>query len=189
MCAQTFTGCPARSGSMPLATRRRIASASASWYRWSRVRSSSAPAGADSASSTVATTAAHSGVRSPVITPAPWNVVSSRTPRSANPRAGSSSGRSARARSYISANSADRSASPSPAPAAFTSSSSDSARNFSGSLSVHRQIARPQDSDTSPPASAATTAGCVPARFAHAVWLAAAARVIPVRCISHARAL
>ena len=78
----------------PLATRRRIASASASWYRCSWVRSSSAPAGADSASSTLATTAAHSGVRSPVSTPAPWNVVSSRTPRSANPRAGSSSGRS-----------------------------------------------------------------------------------------------
>ena len=30
-CAQTFTGCPARSGSSPLATRRRIASSSASW--------------------------------------------------------------------------------------------------------------------------------------------------------------
>jgi len=117
-------------------------------------------------------------------------VVSSRTPRSANPRAGSSSGSSDRARSYISADSAPRSASPSPAaPAASSSSSSDSSRNFSGSRSVHRQTARPQDSDSSPPASAATTAGCVPARFAHAVWPAAAPRVIPVWCISQARAL
>ena len=120
-----------------------MASASASWYRCSRVRSSSSPAGADSASSTFPTTAAHSGVRSPVITPAPWKVVSSRTPRSPNSRAGSSSGRSTRARWYISANSADRSASPSPAAAAFTSSSSDSSRYFSGSLSVHWQIVRP----------------------------------------------
>ena len=143
MCAQTLTGCPARSGSRLAATRRRIASASASWYRCSRVRSSSAPAGADSASSTCATIAAHSGVRSPVRTPAPWNVVSSRTPRSPNAPAGSSSGRSPRARSYISANSAARSASPSPAAAALTSSSSDSFRNFSGSLSVHWQMVRP----------------------------------------------
>ena len=38
-------------------------------------------------------------------------------------------------------------------------------------------------------ASAAITAGCTPYRFAHAVWLAAAPRVIPVLCISQARAL
>ena len=142
ICAQTFTGCPARSGSNLAATSRRMASCSASWYRWSRVRSSSFPAGADSASSTLATTAAHSGVRSPFITPAPWNVVSSRTPRSPNAWSGSSSGRSDRARWYISANSADRSASPSPAAAALTSSSSDSWRYFSGSRPVHWQIAR-----------------------------------------------
>ena len=43
------------------------------------VRSSSSPPGADSASSTFATTAAHSGVRSPDTTPAPPKVVSSRT--------------------------------------------------------------------------------------------------------------
>ena len=54
MCAQTLTGCPARSGSSPAATSRRIASCSPSWYRWARVRVSSAPAGADSASSTAA---------------------------------------------------------------------------------------------------------------------------------------
>ena len=99
MCAQTLTGCPARSGSRPEATRRRIASSSASWYRCACVRSSSAPAGADSASSTVPTTAAHSGVRSPVITPAPPKVVTSRTARSSNARAGSSSGSSDRDRS------------------------------------------------------------------------------------------
>ena len=33
ICTQALTGCPARSGSSPLATSRRIASASASWYR------------------------------------------------------------------------------------------------------------------------------------------------------------
>ena len=46
MCTQALTGCPARSGSSPAAVSRRIASASASWYRWSLVRSSSFPAGA-----------------------------------------------------------------------------------------------------------------------------------------------
>ena len=48
------------------------------------LRVSSAPAGADSASSTAVTTAAHSGVRSPDSTPAPSNVVSSLTDRSSN---------------------------------------------------------------------------------------------------------
>jgi hypothetical protein len=50
-------------------------------------------------------------------------------------------------------------------------------------------MVRPQDSDSSPAASAAITAGCAAYRFAHAVWLAAAPRVIPVLCISQARAL
>ena len=77
ICTHALTGCPARSGSSPLATSRRIASASASWYRCSRVRSSSFPAGAPSASSTRPTTSAHSGVRSPWITPAPPNVTAS----------------------------------------------------------------------------------------------------------------
>ena len=88
-CTQVLTGCPARSGSRPLAVSRRIASASASWYRWPLVRSSSFPAGADSASSTAATAAAHSAVRSPCTTPAPPIVVASFTSRSANSRPGS----------------------------------------------------------------------------------------------------
>jgi len=58
----------------------RIASASA--YRWGRVRRSPPPAGADSASSTACTITAHSGVRSPRRTPAPSKVVSTDTPRS-----------------------------------------------------------------------------------------------------------
>src|SRR5271166_4255314 len=57
---------------------------------------SSAPAGADRASSTVVTTAAHSGVKSPFNTPAPPNVVSSRTDRSSNSPSGSLSGVSGR---------------------------------------------------------------------------------------------
>ena len=92
MCAQTFTGCPARSGSSPAVTSRCIASCSASWYRWARLRVSSAPAGAASASSTAVTTAAHSGVRSPDSTPAPPNVASTVTDRSSNPRSPSSPG-------------------------------------------------------------------------------------------------
>ena len=71
MCAQALTGCPARSGSSPAAVSRRIASASASWYRCPWVRSSSFPAGAASASSTAATAAAHPAVRSPCRTPGP----------------------------------------------------------------------------------------------------------------------
>ena len=61
-----------------------MASCSPSWNRCAWLRVSSAPAGADSASSTVLTTEAHSGVRSPCSTPAPPNVVSSRTDRSSN---------------------------------------------------------------------------------------------------------
>ena len=84
MCAQAFTGCPARCGSMPAAASRRIASASASWQRCSCVRVSCASAGADRASSTACTAAAHSGVRSPCSTPAPPSVVTSRSARSPN---------------------------------------------------------------------------------------------------------
>ena len=84
MCTTALTGCPARSGSSPALTSRRIASCKASWHRCGCVRASSAPAGADSASSTVPTIDAHSGDRSPVSTPAPPNVVSTRTHRSAN---------------------------------------------------------------------------------------------------------
>ena len=89
MCTQVLTGCPARSGTRLAAVSRRIASASASWYRCPLVRSSSFPAGADSASSTAATAAAHSAVRSPCMTPAPPIVVASFTSRSANSRPGS----------------------------------------------------------------------------------------------------
>ena len=49
------------------------------------------PAGADRDSSTAVTTAAHSGVKSPEITPAPWNVVSTVTLRSSNVSSGRSS--------------------------------------------------------------------------------------------------
>ena len=84
ICAHTLTGCPARSGSSPAVTSRCSASCSASWYRCAWLRSSSAPAGADSASGTVPTIDAHSGLRSPVRTPAPSNVVSSLTDRSSN---------------------------------------------------------------------------------------------------------
>ena len=55
------------------------------------LRSSSASRETDSASSTAVTTAAHSGVRSPARTPAPPNVVSSRTVRSSNTGPGPSS--------------------------------------------------------------------------------------------------
>ena len=85
--------------------------------------------------------------------------------------------------------SAGRSASPSPSAAAATSSSSDSSRNFSGSRSVHKQISRPTDAETSPAASAASTRGWVAARLAQAVCPTAAPRVIPVWWISQARAL
>ena len=67
----------------------RMASCKASWYRSSWLRSSSFPAGAPSASSTLPTIAAHSAVRSPYKTPAPPNVVASFTPRSAKCRSGS----------------------------------------------------------------------------------------------------
>ena len=92
MWTHAFTGCPARSGSSPAVTSRRIASCSPSWNRCAWLRVSSAPAGADSASSTVPTTAAHSGDRSPCSTPAPPNVVSSLTDRSPNASSWSSSG-------------------------------------------------------------------------------------------------
>ena len=75
-----------------------IASSSASWHRCSRVRVSSASAGADSASSTACTAPAHSGVRSPCSTPAPPSVVTSRSARSSNEGSWSWSGSSARYR-------------------------------------------------------------------------------------------
>ena len=50
----------------------------------------SAPAGADNDSSTAVTTSAHSGLRSPEMTPAPSNVVSTRSDRSSNLSSGPS---------------------------------------------------------------------------------------------------
>jgi integrase/recombinase XerD len=189
MCTRALTGCPARSGSSPPAIRRLIASASASWYRWAWVRVSCAPAGADSASSTAPTTAAHAGVRSPPSTPAPPNVVSSRTARSSNARPGFSSGTSGRDRSYNSAASPARSRRSIPARAAVTRIASAAGRHSRGSLSVQPQIARPNDSDISRSASAATTCGCAASRRAHAIWPTAAPLVTPVLCISQARGL
>ena len=136
-CTRARTGWPARPGSRPAASSRRIASSSASWYRCAWLRLSSAPAGAPSASSTAPTTAAHSGVRSPDITPAPWNVVSRCTARSSDVRAGSSSGRSDRDRWYISAASPARSRRSIPALAADSKIASAAGRQSSGSLSVH----------------------------------------------------
>ena len=112
-------------------------------------------------------------------------MVASFRARSAKSRPGSASGRSPRARSYISATSDASSSSPSPPAAAASSSSSDSSRNFSGSRFVHKQISRPTDSETCPAASAATTFGWVRVRPAHAACPTAAPLVIPVRCISH----
>ena len=123
------------------------------------------------------------------MTPAPPNVVASFSAAVRESRPGSSSGRSPRARSYICANSAASSATPSPAAAAASRTSSDSSRNFSGSLPVHRQISRPADSGTCPAASAATTCGWVRVRPAQAACPTAAPRVIPVRWISHDTAL
>ena len=111
---------------------------------------SSAPAGAPSASSTAPTTAAHSGVRSPVSTPAPPNVVSSRTARSSKARVGLLVGQAGRDRSYISAASPARSRRSIPAAAADSKIASAAGRQSGGSWSVHRQIARPYDSDRSP---------------------------------------
>ena len=189
MCTQALTGCPARSGTRFAETSRRMASCRASWYRSSLLRSSSLPALPPSASSTRPTTSAHSRVRSPYSSPAPPNVVASFTPRSAKSRSGSSSGRSDRARSYISANSAASSSSPSPPAAAATRASSASSRAWSGSLSVHTQISRPTDSETCPAASAASTRGWAAVRLAHAVCPTAAPRVMPVRWISQDTAL
>ena len=89
MCAQALTGCPARSGS-------RFAACTGAHRLGQRIMVPLAlgpvvlgPGGGASASSTAATAAAHSAVRSPCITPAPPIVVASFTSRSANSRPGS----------------------------------------------------------------------------------------------------
>ncbi len=104
MWASALTGAPARFGNNPDASSRRIASSSASWYRCGWVRRSPPPAGADSASSTDVTIAAHSAVRSPRMTPTPSTVVSTDTDRSSRgSSSGSSSGSGPAVRSRISA--------------------------------------------------------------------------------------
>ena len=146
MCAQALTGCPARSGSSPVAVSRRIASASASWYRCSWVRSSSFPAGAASASSTAATAAAHSAVRSPCTTPAPPIVAASLTSRSAKSARGP--GRAGpRGPARTSRRTGPPGAQPSPRrrrPAALITRRSGTSRASAGQHADHR----PTDSDT-----------------------------------------
>ena len=85
-------------------------------------------------------------------------------------------GRAARTGPARTAARPSRPAPPAPARAAAASSrnSRRSSRWSSGSLSVHRQISRPTDSETCPAASAASTRGWVPARRAHAVCPTAA---------------
>ena len=75
--------------------------------------------------------------------------------------AGSSSGRSDRARWYISANSADRSASPSPARRGLHQQLIGLVAELLRQLGGPLANGPPQDSDSSPAASAAMTAGCV----------------------------
>ncbi len=155
MCTKTFTGCKASSGSMRAAASRRIASPSASWQRCSCVLVSSASAGADMASSTACTAAAHSGVRSTCSTTAPHSVVTSRSARYSNDSSLSRSGSSARDRSYISANSPARSDSNSAETAASARILSASSRRYSSSLYVHRHNVSDTDSEISPAAKAA----------------------------------
>src|SRR5271166_819661 len=150
---------------------------------------SSAPAGADRASSTVVTTAAHSGVKSPFNTPAPPNVVSSRTDRSSNSPSGSLSGVSGRDRASISPASSARPRRSIPDFAAPTRIVSAASRQSSGSLSVHWHTVRANDSDISPSASARAIWGWAAARRTQAVCATAAPLVIRVRLISHARGL
>jgi hypothetical protein len=76
-----------------------------------------------------------------------------------------------------------------PAAAAASRISSAACWDSSGSVSVHRQMAAPYDSVTPPTAMAASTRQCVAARFAQAVWPAAAPREIWVLCISQVRGL
>ena len=159
MWTRALTGCPARCGSRSEASRRRIASASASWYRCGRVRRSPPPAGADRASRTAWTIAAHSGVRSPWMTPAPSKVVSRDTPRSSRGSLSSSGSRSA-VRARISAQIAARPRRSTPARAAATRISSASARYSSGMALVHLASCRASDLvSTQPSASAASSTG------------------------------
>ena len=136
MCAQAFTGCPARSGSRPAATRRRM-------LRRAR-RGSAAPGpvvfgpgwGGQRVQHLAHDRSALRGEITVEDAGALRRWFPAARPGRRTPRAGSSSGRSDWARSYISANSADRSASPSPA-AAASPAARRTPPDFSGSWSVH----------------------------------------------------
>src|ERR1700733_14350921 len=171
MWTRAFTGCPARCGSRSEASRRFIASWRASWYRSGRVRRSPAPAGADRASRTACTMAAHSGLRSPWMTPAPSKVVCTDTPRS-GPGFPSGSGWARRARS--SAQIAARVRRPAPSRAAVMRISSASRRYSPGMALVHLASCRATDLvSTSPSARAASRTWWSRAR-AWRAWYSAA---------------
>ena len=168
-CTRALTGCPARCGSRPEASSRFIASASASWYRCGLVRRSPPPFGADSASRTAWTIAAHSGVRSPRMTPAPSRVVSRNTARSSAGSRPSGSGGTVRDR--ISAQicaSARRSA---PARAAATRISSAWARNSAGIAWVHLASCRACDLVTALVRSPASSGSWSPGQGPHGLVL------------------
>ena len=140
----------------------RIASASASWYRWPWVRSSSFPAGAASASSTAADRRGalrRSGPRAGPRRRRSWWPASPHGPRTPGPGPDPAGPRGPARTSRRTAPA--RSASPSPPAKAASSCSSAASRYSCGSLPVHRQISRPADSETCPAASAASTRGCV----------------------------
>ncbi len=140
-----------------------VASSSASWYRCGWVRRSAPPSGADRASSTEVTIAAHSAVRSPRMTPTPSTVVSTDTDRSSRgSSSGSSSGSGPAVRSRISAQIAASPRRSTPACAAVTTISS-------------ARCGTPRGSpwSTGPPAARRTwSAPCPAARpaAAHAWW-------------------
>ena len=94
------------------------------------------------------------------MTPAPSKVVSSRTDRSSNVCSGSSlPAGPGRDLAYISAPSAFKSRRSAPDRAASIKILSALSRPSSGSLSVHWQIVRAQDTDTSAASIAAATRG------------------------------
>ena len=143
MCAQALTGCPARSGSRFAAVSRRIASGRASWYRWPLVRSSSFPAGADSASSTAGHRRGALGGQVPVhhagaadrggqlhlaVGELPARVLIGQVPAGPHVHLREQPGQVRQ---------------PQPAAAAASSCSSAASRCSCGSLSVHRQITAP----------------------------------------------
>ena len=150
-----WVSAPARAGTSRARSSRVQASCSASWNRWPSVRSSSGPAFLPSASRTARTAVAHSGVRSPRITPASPNVVPSWTYRS--PGSGSSaSGCCARQVSIAHAAMVARSSVDAPAAAASSRMRSVSSRICAGSLRVQSAMVKAREPVMSPAASAAS---------------------------------